>query len=907
MEPISTESHAKPFVLVDGSAYLFRAFHALPPLTSSKGEPTGAIFGVVSMLRKLLADIDPTYIAVVFDTKEPTFRDKLYPAYKAHRKETPAELSAQFPVLVEIIQAMGLPVLQIPGVEADDVIGTLAVEAEKEGWHILISTSDKDLAQLVNSHVTLINTMTNTLLDEEGVVGKFGVKPQQIIDYLTLIGDTSDNIPGVPKVGPKTAAKWLSDYKTLDNLILHAQEIPGKVGEYLRESLAQIPLARELVTIKLDVSLPLHVTDLTKKDIQKEELIKHFSHLEFKKWLEELISEKSIIKPSTNVTHAITQINYKLILQESELQEWIQKLTHAKLFSVDTETTGLDPFTAELVGVSMAIEDEAVYIPLAHNYLGAPRQLNLTHVLQALKPVLEDASYQKVSHNLKFDWAILHKYGVNISNTSFDTMMESYVYNSTAGRHDMDSLAARYLQHQTVTFEEIAGKGAKQLTFNQIDLAQAAPYAAEDAEVTLKLHHYLWAQLTQDASLMRVFTEIEMPMIMVLARMEQHGVLVDAELLKQQSKELTQSIQELETTIYAMAGEEFNIGSPKQLQEILFNKLKLPISSKTPTGQPSTAESVLQELALEYPLPAQILHYRSLTKLKSTYTDRLPAQINGVTGRIHTSYHQAVTATGRLSSTEPNLQNIPIRSAEGRRIRQAFIAPAGYKIVAADYSQIELRIMAHLSNDPGLCTAFAQGLDIHRATAAEVLNIPLDAVTDLQRRNAKAINFGLIYGMSAFGLAKQIGTDRETAQEYMNHYFQRYPAVKTYMENTRKQAAQQGYVSTLFGRRLYLPEINSKNHLRKMASERAAINAPMQGTAADIIKLAMIQVDAWLQQHADMGHMIMQVHDELVFEVKENYIEEFIPKVQEIMTQAASLRVPLLVGIGIGNNWDEAH
>jgi DNA polymerase-1 len=898
----------KPLVLVDGSAYLFRAYHALPPLVTTKGEPTGAIYGVVSMLRKLLVDIDPTYIAVVFDTKEPTFRDELYPEYKAHRKETPPDLIQQFPVLVEVVKAMGLPVLQVPGVEADDVIGTLTVTASQEGWSTLVSTSDKDLAQLVNQQVTLINTMTDTLLDEQGVVKKFGVAPNQIIDYLTLMGDTSDNVPGIPKVGPKTAAKWLADYKTLDNIIAHAHEISGKVGESLRDNLEQIPLSRELVTIKLDVNLDQHIigshlTGLQRQEPDNTALLKFYEHLEFKRWLAELSTEKEVEKkPLDNIQH-----DYVAILEEHQLKDWIKKLTAVDIFAVDTETTGLDPFTAELVGISMAIDAEAVYIPLTHDYLGAPKQLDLHAVLNELKPILEDPHYKKISHNLKFDWAIFSRYGIDISHTQFDTMIESYVYNSVAGRHNMDSVAARYLNKKTITFEEVAGKGAKQITFNQVDLEQATPYAAEDADVTLKLHQFLWPEIQKNTDLKRVFEEIEIPLVMVLARMEQHGVLIDAVLLKQQSIELTKSIHELEKIIYELAGTEFNIASPKQLQEILFTKLKLPVSSKTPTGQPSTGEAVLQELALEYPLPSHILDYRSLTKLKSTYTDSLPQQIHGQTGRVHTSYQQVVTATGRLSSTEPNLQNIPIRTQEGRRIRQAFIAPTKHKIVAADYSQIELRIMAHLSADKGLCNAFSQGLDIHQATAAEVFGMSLEKVTADQRRNAKAINFGLIYGMSAFGLSKQISTDRHTAQEYMDHYFQRYPSVKTYMEETRKLAAQQGYVSTLFGRRLYLPEINSKNHLRKMASERAAINAPMQGTAADIIKIAMINIDAWLQQHPEFGHMIMQVHDELVFEIADHLVDEFIPKLQELMEGAAELRVPLLVGIGVGNNWDEAH
>ncbi len=903
------ENTSKPFILVDGSAYLFRAFHALPPLTNSHGEPTGAVYGVVSMLRKLLADYDPTYIAVTFDTKEKTFRDDLYPEYKAHRKETPPELISQFPILVEVVKAMGLPVLQVPGVEADDVMGTLAVHATQQGWKTLISTSDKDLAQLVNTEVTLMNTMTDTFLDEAGVLEKFGVNPNQIIDYLTLIGDTSDNVPGVPKVGPKTAAKWLAEYQTLDNIITHANAFPGKVGEYLRQSVGQIPLSKQLVTIKLDVELDTHITDLKRNAPDNETLKKLYQRLEFKKWLNEVSQEKGVNPEYTEIPTDLTPIlkSYVTILEKSQLDEWIEKVKKAKIFAVDTETNSLDPLTAELVGISMAINNEAVYIPLAHDYMGAPEQLDRNEVLNTLKPLLEDPTYIKIAQNIKYDWSILIRYGINIQTAQFDTMLESYVLNSTASRHNMDSLARYYLQRSTTSFEDIAGKGVKQITFNQIEIAQASPYAAEDADVTLELHQYFWPKIEEDAGLKRVFTQLEMPLALVLARMEQRGVLIDADLLKQQSQELDEKIKVLEKTIYDLAGEEFNVSSPKQLQEILFTKLKLPSTAKTPTGQPSTAESVLQELAFEYPMPALILEYRSLSKLKSTYTDKLPEQIHACTGRVHTSYHQAVTATGRLSSSDPNLQNIPIRTPEGRRIRQAFIAPKGSKIIAADYSQIELRIMAHLSNDPGLCDAFSKGLDIHKATAAEVFSVPLAEVTGEQRRNAKAINFGLIYGMSAFGLAKQIGADRNTSQEYIDHYFKRYPGVKEYMENTRKQASQLGYVTTVWGRRLYLPDINASNHMRKMAAERTAINAPMQGTAADIIKKAMIDIDIWLQQNPQIGHMVMQVHDELVFEVAEDKIDFFIPKLQEMMTQAIELSVPLVVDIGIGNNWDEAH
>jgi DNA polymerase-1 len=893
------------FVLVDGSAYLFRAFHALPPLTSSKGEPTGAVYGVVAMLKKLMVEMNPHYIAVVFDTKEPTFRHEMYKEYKANRTETPPELIGQFPILINVIKAMGLPVLQIVGVEADDVIGTLAVMAKKEGWDTIVSTSDKDLAQLVNNGVKLINTMTDTVLDEKGVMEKFGVKPDQIIDYLALMGDTSDNVPGIPKVGPKTAAKWLAEYGTLDNVIKNADKIAGKVGESLRENLHILSLSKELVTIKLDVPLSMHVTDLHKKPADNAELSNLYQHLEFKKWLAELSNVMPEAKPQEKTSEK--KFSYTTILDKKTLTEWTEKLKIAGTFAVDTETTSLNPNEAELVGIALAIHNEAAYIPLAHNYLGAPEQLELKWVLDQLKPILEDKKLIKVAQNVKYDWSILIKYGIDLSSLQFDTMLESYVYNSVASRHDMDSLAQFYLHKKTITYEEVAGKGAKQIGFEQVAIDVAAEYAAEDTEITLQLHEFLWPELKSMQGPQEVFTEIEMPLAMVLARMEQRGVLIDADLLKKQSQELAIKIQQLEKDIFKTAGTEFNISSPKQLQEVLFEKLKLPSTTKTPTGQPSTAEAVLQELALEYPLPAEILQYRSLSKLKSTYTDSLPEQIDPLTGRVHTSYHQAVTATGRLSSSDPNLQNIPIRTEEGRRIRQAFIAPKGYKVVAADYSQIELRIMAHLSNDPGLCKAFAQGLDIHRATAAEVFGVTLEKVTDEQRRHAKAINFGLIYGMSAFGLSKQIGTGREIAQEYIKNYFLRYPGVQGYMEKTRKEAASNGYVSTLFGRRLYLPEINSKNHLRKMAAERTAINAPMQGTAADIIKRAMITMHDWLDQHPEVGHMVMQVHDELVFEVDEKQIDFFMPKLHEIMTNAAEMRVPLVIGVGIGKNWDEAH
>jgi DNA polymerase-1 len=894
----------KPFVLVDGSSYLYRAFHALPPLTNSKGEPTGAIYGVVNMLRRLLLDYDPDYCAIVFDAPGKTFRDDLYAEYKSNRPAMPDDLQAQIAPLHAIVEAMGLPLLIIEGVEADDVIGTLATQASREGMHTLISTGDKDFAQLVNKHITLINTMSGTVMDPDGVVQKFGVTPDQIIDYLALIGDTSDNVPGVPNVGPKTAVKWLTAYGSLDKLLKNADKITGKVGDNLRASLAQLPLSRELVTIKQDVSLALKPKELKFAEKNIPVLIDWFKRLEFKGWLSELLETDASTESSTPQE----QKKYQIILEEKVFESWLSQLQKAELFAFDTETTSLEAMSAEVVGVSFAMQaGVAAYLPFAHDYLGAPTQLSREWVLKKLKPLLEDPKKKKVGHHLKYDKNVLANHHIDLQGIAYDTMIESYVLDSTGSRHDMDTLALKYLGHKTISFTDVAGKGAKQLTFNQVHLEEAGPYAAEDADITLQLHEALSPKLAENKGLSFVFNNIEMPLVPVLSRMEQAGVLIDTKMLSKQSASLAKRLSELEKTVYTMADGEFNLSSPKQLQEILYTKLALPVLKKTPTGQPSTAEEVLQELALTYPLPSLILEYRSLSKLKSTYTDRLPEQVNAKTGRVHTSYLQAVAATGRLASSDPNLQNIPIRTEEGRKIRQAFIVPPGFKLVAADYSQIELRIMAHLSQDAGLLAAFEQGLDIHKATAAEVFSVPLDAVTDDQRRSAKAINFGLIYGMSSFGLARQLGVDRQAAQMYMDCYFARYPGVKNYMENTRKLAKSQGYVETLFGRRLFLPEIRSSNHQRQKAAERAAINAPLQGTAADIIKRAMITVDEWLTHSHVNARMIMQVHDELVLEVLEADVAQVVEHLKSAMMGAAELAVPLLVDVGIGNNWDEAH
>lgn len=902
----------KTLVLVDGSSYLFRAYHALPLLTNSKGEYTNAILGVTNMLKKLVETYPEAYFGVIFDAPGKTFRNDMYPEYKANRASMPDELREQIKPLHQLIKAMGLPLVMEPGVEADDVIGTLAKQAEEEDLNVVISTGDKDIAQLVTNKTSLINTMNNQWLDEEGVKEKFGVSPDMIIDYLALMGDTSDNIPGVPKVGPKTAAKWLNAYGSLDEIIARADEVKGKVGESLRDHLDAIPLSKELVTIKCDVPLDKAPADLIRTQPDTETLKEMVSHYEFNSWLKQLGGTKASTVASEQVDEkplpAKTELTVETILDEATFNQWLAKLTEAELFAFDTETTHLDYTKALVVGVSFAIEaGHAAYVPLAHSYPGAPQQLSRQWVLDQLKPLLESESARKVGQNLKYDANVLANHGISLAGIYHDTMLQSYVLNSTASRHNMDALAEKYLGQETIHYEDVAGKGAKQICFDQVSIELAAPYAAEDADITLRLHQHIFPQLKQIDSLATVYETIEMPLVPVLARMEQTGVLVDEQMLSQQSGELTASIKALETQAHEAAGQPFNLGSPKQIQEILYDKLGLPILKKTPKGQPSTAESVLQDLAVDFPLPRLILEHRSLSKLRSTYTDKLPKQINPVTGRVHTSYHQAVAATGRLSSSDPNLQNIPVRSEEGRRIRQAFIAEEGFTVMAADYSQIELRIMAHLSQDTGLLQAFKEGLDVHKATAAEVFGVPVDQVEAHQRRSAKAINFGLIYGMSAFGLAKQLDIDRGAAQGYINLYFERYPGVKQYMDETRELAREQGYIETLFGRRLYLPDILAKNGQRRQYAERTAINAPMQGTAADIIKLAMLSVDNWLQVDKPAVRMVMQVHDELVFEVENSYLDQAASIIQQKMSGAASLDVPLVVDVGMGKNWDEAH
>ncbi|HFD33179.1 MAG TPA: DNA polymerase I [Gammaproteobacteria bacterium] len=903
-------SNNQKLILVDGSSYLFRAYHAMPELSNNKGEPTGAIYGVVNMMRRLSQSYPNDKIIIVFDAKGKNFRNDLYPEYKANRPPMPEDLAAQIMPLHEILEAMGYPLLIVDGVEADDVIGTLSSQAAEEKIETIISTGDKDMAQLVNEHVTLINTMTDTCMDVDGVVEKFGVPPERIVDYLALIGDTSDNIPGVPKVGPKTAVKWLKEYGSLQGIIENADKIKGKVGESLRNSLDQLPLSYKLATIKCDVDMDIHAKDLTMHVPDKESLKDKFSYYGFRTWYRELENDSANGADSQEKTNnKNTEKNYQIILEKTEFETWLDKLTQAPLFAFDTETTSLDYIDAEIVGVSFSVKSgEAAYVPVAHDYENAPAQLNRDWVLAQLKPLLENPDKKIVGQNLKYDMSVLKNYDITLKGIEFDTMLESYVLDSVATRHDMDSLAAKYLELETIHFEDIAGKGVKQKTFNQIELAQAGPYAAEDADITLRLHETLWQQLSETESLKKVFQEIEMPLVPVLSSIERNGVLVDADLLKKQSQEITEKLNDIQKQAYEVAGEEFNLNSPKQIQTIFFEKLSLPVIKKTPKGQPSTAEAVLQELAEEYELPKLILDHRGLSKLKSTYTDRLPEQINAKTGRVHTSYHQAVAATGRLSSTNPNLQNIPIRSAEGRRIRQAFIAPDNCKILAADYSQIELRIMAHLSADEGLLSAFKEGKDIHKSTAAEIFDLELDKVSSEQRRRAKAINFGLIYGMSAFGLARQLGIERGEAQTYMEQYFHRYPGVKQYMEETRERAKDQGYVETIFGRRLYLPEINARNAMRRQYAERTAINAPMQGSAADIIKLAMIKTQQWLEAENNPNiKMIMQVHDELVFELPEDALQAAKEKIRDNMQSAATLNVPLIVDIGVGNNWDEAH
>jgi DNA polymerase I len=930
---------ATPLILVDGSSYLFRAYHSPPHLTNSRGEATGAIYGVVNMLKSLLRQYQPTQMAVVFDAKGPTFRNELYGEYKAHRPPMPDDLRIQIEPLHQIITAMGLPLLCVSGVEADDVIGTLARQASREGRHTLISTGDKDMAQLVDEHVTLINTMTNTLLDPQGVVDKFGIGPHLIVDYLALMGDKADNIPGLPGVGEKTAAALLQGLGSIEQIYQQLDKVTDLSFRGAKSMVAkleafrpQLELSYLLATIKTDVQLPYQLADLMLKAPDFGQLAELYKACEFRRWLSEVLTPETqkssaqsdaqldmlapegasvgaaVVAAETNEADP-NRSQYVTVLDQAVFNSMLQRISSSDLTAFDTETTSLDYMQAELVGLSVATAtNEAWYVPVAHDYVGAPEQLKRDWVLTQLKPWLEDDSKAKVGQNLKYDQSVLARYDIALKGVRFDTMLESYVLNSVASRHDMDSLALKYLGQKTISFEQIAGKGAKQLTFNQIALEKAAQYAAEDADITLQLHQTLWPQLQQHSGLETVLRDIEMPLVDILSRIERNGVLIDSKLLVKQSEQLATRIAELEQQAYQLAGKPFNLASPKQLQEILFQQMQLPVLKKTPTGAPSTAEDVLAELALEYDFPKLITEHRGLSKLKSTYTDKLPKMQNAKTGRVHTSYHQAVAATGRLSSTDPNLQNIPIRTEEGRRIRQAFIAPPGRKIVAVDYSQIELRIMAHLSQDKALLDAFAHGRDIHRATASEVFGVSLEHVTADQRRSAKAVNFGLIYGMSAFGLAKQLGVGRHEAQQYVDRYFERFPGVLKYMERTRKQAHEQGYVETLFGRRLYLPDIHAKNMARRKGAERAAINAPMQGTAADIIKKAMIVVDNWLQQHDEPpAVMIMQVHDELVFEVDADKVTAVKQQLVELMAKAAKLDVPLLAEAGAGDNWDQAH
>lgn len=926
---LMSENKTPPFILVDGSSYLFRAFHGLPPLTNSKGQDTGAIYGVINMLRSLIRQYNPTHMAVVFDAKGKTFRDDMYKEYKANRPPMPEELRSQIAPLHDIIRAMGLPIIVEEGVEADDVIGTLSRQATEKGIDTLISTGDKDMAQLVNEHVTLINTMNNQIMTTEGVKEKFGIPPELVIDFLALKGDKVDNIPGVPGVGDKSAQALLNGIGGIKDIYENLDAIAGlsfrgskTMADKMREYEEQARLSYDLATIKLDVEMDFQPETLVPSEADNTRLAALFAEYEFKRWFSEVSSESAAEESATSAetddsngeddSPALSDIDkskYETVTDKAAFENWLKKLEQAPLFAFDTETTSLDYMEAEIVGVSFSTAPgEAAYVPVAHDYPDAPEQLDRDYVLGALKPLLESDSVKKVGQHLKYDKNVLANYDINLQGIAFDTMLESYVLNSTATRHDMDSLAMAYLNHKTIHFEEIAGKGAKQLTFNQIDLNEAAPYAAEDADVTLRLHEEIWRRLEQHEPLKNLLLDVEVPLASVLSRMEQLGVLIDSQKLNQQSQDLAKRITELETSVHEAAGETFNLGSTKQLQQILFDKLSLPVIKKTPKGAPSTSEEVLQELALDYPIPKMIMEYRGLTKLKNTYTDKLPKMINHRTGRVHTSYHQAVTATGRLSSTDPNLQNIPIRTEEGRRVRQAFVPRDGYKIVAADYSQIELRIMAHLSEDQGLLDAFSQGKDIHKATASEVFSVPLEEVTADQRRSAKAINFGLIYGMSAFGLSRQLNIPRNDAQKYMDLYFERYPGVLRYMDETREHAKETGYVETVFGRRLYLPDIKASNGARRKGAERAAINAPMQGTAADIIKLAMLRVDEWIQKEAASDvFMMMQVHDELVFEIKEEVVEERVASIVALMEQAAALSVPLQVEAGTGENWDEAH
>lgn len=925
-----------PLVLVDGSSYLYRAFHAFPPLTNSAGEPTGAMYGVLNMLKSLISQVQPSHIAVVFDAKGKTFRDEMFEQYKSHRPPMPDDLRKQIQPLHDIIRALGIPLLVIEGVEADDVIGTLAVAASKVNQKVLISTGDKDMAQLVDDNIMLINTMNNTLLDREAVIEKYGIPPELIIDYLALMGDSADNIPGVAGVGEKTALGLLQGIGSMAEIYANLDKVAElpirgakKLGDKLLAEKEMADLSYRLATIKTDVALDITPEQLTLGASNNDQLTEYFGRYEFKRWLNEVMNGADSItnnnEQPTKINHyqatpALAQDNsdealpaiqidrsrYETLLTEADLNRWVEKLKQVKLFALDTETDNLDYMAANLVGISFALENgEAAYLPLQLDYLGAPKTLEKTTALALLKPILENPTIQKVGQNFKYDLTIFARNGIDVQGVAFDTMLESYVLNST-GRHNMDDLAKRYLGHQTITFEEIAGKGKNQLTFNQIPLEKAAEYAAEDADVTMKLQQVLWEKLSKEPTLEKLFKEMELPLLGVLSRMERRGVLIDSDALFLQSNEIANRLSELEEQAYVLAGQPFNLASTKQLQEILFDKLGLPVIQKTPKGAPSTNEEVLEELAFSHELPKVLVEHRGLSKLKSTYTDKLPQMVNPQTGRVHTSYHQAVTATGRLSSSDPNLQNIPIRNEEGRRIRQAFIAREGFTVVAADYSQIELRIMAHLSQDQGLINAFTQGKDIHRSTAAEIFGVALDEVTSEQRRNAKAINFGLIYGMSAFGLSRQLGIGRADAQSYMDLYFKRYPGVQTFMHDIREKAKAQGYVETLFGRRLYLPDINSSNGMRRKAAERVAINAPMQGTAADIIKRAMIQLDQKLQNDPDIA-MIMQVHDELVFEVRSEKVAFYSELIKTQMESAADLVVPLIVEVGQGTNWDEAH
>ncbi|MEO9078549.1 MAG: DNA polymerase I [Rhodanobacter sp.] len=914
-------------ILIDGSSYLYRAFHALPPLSNAQGEPTGALFGVVNMLRATL-NANPDYLAFVSDAPGPTFRDGLYDQYKANRPPMPDDLRAQVEPMLAIVAALGFPVLRVPGVEADDVIGTLAVRAQALGIEVLVSTGDKDMAQLVNPLVTLINTMSNTVMDSAGVMEKFGVRPDQIIDFLALTGDSVDNVPGVPKCGPKTAAKWLAEYDTLDGVMTHADKIGGKIGESLRATLPQLPLSRELVTIKTDVALELGPTELARREPNVAQLHELYLRYGFKAALKELDGGAADggRSNSSNDTSALVSSNsmaaetapivsvassapgeYELITTQDAFEAWVEKLQHAELIAFDTETTSIDSMRADIVGISFALEPgKACYIPLGHDYPGAPAQLDRDTVLRALKPMFEDPAWAKLGQHAKYDINILSHYGIVVQGLKHDSMLESYILNATATRHDMDSLAKKYLGYETIKYEQVAGKGVKQISFSQVDLDTACRYAAEDADITLRLHLALWPQLESVPTLRRVYEEIEIPVVPVLAAMEQRGVLIDGDELRRQSQQLGKRMLELQRQAYVLAGREFNLDSPKQLQVILFDELGLAAKVKTPKGQPSTNEEALDAIADSHALPQLILDYRGLAKLRSTYTDKLSGIVNPRTGRVHTSYHQGSVATGRISSSDPNLQNIPVRTEEGRRIRQAFIAPPGWQVLAADYSQIELRIMAHLSGDEGLLKAFHEGGDVHRATAAEVFGIPPEDVTSNQRRAAKAINFGLMYGMSAFGLAKQLGVDRGEASDYIGRYFSRYPGVRAFMDATREQAHRDGYVETIFGRRLYLENLTSRNQGLRQGAERAAVNAPMQGSAADIIKRAMIAVADWLHSRDD-AHMQMQVHDELVFEVRADAVDAIREGVIERMSGAAELAVPLLVDVGVGANWDEAH